>query len=158
MRVSGMALMSLGFAVIGAWVVITALKWPLMSGIFVVIVGTSVCFMGMFDFCVRLFGDQSPKASFKFPEDVDRALALRRVLSGFLFIIGFFLLIVFLGFPIAVPLFVFLYLKLQGEKWRISLGLSAAAWLCFYGLFIYLLKISFLEGWVQRWLRTLGTG
>ena len=158
MRVSGMALMSLSFVMLAAWVVITALKWPLMSGIFVVIIGVSVFFMARFDFSLRLFGDKSSKASFKFPENVDRALALRRVLSGFLFIIGFFLLIVFLGFPIAVPLFVFLYLKLQREKWGISLGLSAAAWLCFYGLFIYLLKISFLEGWVQRWLRTLGAG
>jgi putative tricarboxylic transport membrane protein len=72
---------------------------------------------------------------------------------------GFFLLILLLGFPISVPLFTFLYLKLHGkEGWGMSLGLSASALACFYGLFVWLLHIPFPEGWVQKGLRAIGIG
>ena len=158
MRISAKALMSLILALIAAWVVITALKWPLMSGLFVIIVGASVFFMAMVDFCMRLFGKETSEAYFKVPENVSRALAMRRTLSAFMFITGFFVLILLFGIPIAVPLFVFFYLKLHREGWKISLGLAGLAWISFYGLFIWLLKTPFLEGWVQRWLRSLGVG
>ena len=55
---------------------------------------------------------------FKLSEDVDKATAARRTLLTFGWIFGFFILILFFGFTIAIPLFVFLYLKIQGkEKW-----------------------------------------
>ena len=159
MRVCGKALMSLSVAIIAAWAVITALKWPFMSAIFVVIVGIIVFLIAAVDFCLRLFGSRTAETSFKFSENMGRTLAIRRALSALMFIIGFFLMILFLGFPIAVPLFIFLYLKLHAkENWRISLGLAAVAWVCFFGLFIWLLKTPFMEGWVQRWIRTGAIG
>ncbi len=159
MRVSGKALMSLSVAIIAAWVVITALKWPLMSGIFLVIVGILVFLMAIADFYLRVSRNKASEASFIFSETVNRALAIRRAFSAFMFMIGFFLMILFFGFSMAVPLFVFFYLKIQGkENWRISLGLAAGAWISFYGLFIWLLRTPFLEGWVQRWLRGAGIG
>jgi hypothetical protein len=60
---------------------------------------------------------------------------------------------VLLGFPIAVPLFVLLYLRLQGrEGWIVSLAMTAAVWGVFYGLFNRLLHLPFPAGWLVTWL------
>jgi hypothetical protein len=57
--------------------------------------------------------------------------------------------IVLLGFSISVPLFVFLYLKLQGkESWILSVVLAAVAWVFVYGLFDQLLHLPFPQGWL----------
>ena len=53
------------------------------------------------------------------------------------------------GFQIAVPLLVFLYLRLQGkESWLFTLVFTAAVWACFYGLFDLLLHLHFPDGWL----------
>jgi hypothetical protein len=78
---------------------------------------------------------------------------------AFGWIVGFFLLILFLGFSIAVPLFVFSYMKIYGkEKWGISIFMSVLAWVFFYGLFIRLLNTPMMEGWLFRGLRLIGIG
>jgi hypothetical protein len=58
---------------------------------------------------------------------------------------------------VAVPLFMFLYLKPHSkEGWGISLVLTGFAWAVFYGLFIKLLNVPFGQGWVQMGLKALG--
>jgi Na+/proline symporter len=80
-------------------------------------------------------------------------LARRRTAVAIGWIAGFFAAIVLLGFPLAVPLFMVLYLKLQGrEGWIVSLALTAVVWALFYGLFDRLLHLPFPAGWVQQWL------
>jgi len=67
--------------------------------------------------------------------------------------IGFLALIVLLGFPIAVAVFVFVYLKVQGkEGWLFSIVLTAAVWGAFYGLFDMMLHLPFPAGWLLEWL------
>jgi hypothetical protein len=79
-------------------------------------------------------------------------VSLRRTALAAAWILGFFAAIVLLGFPIAVPLFVFLYLRLQGrEGWLFSLVFTAAVWASFYGLFDRLLHLPFAEGWLITW-------
>jgi inner membrane protein involved in colicin E2 resistance len=86
-------------------------------------------------------------------------LATRRTLLGFGWIIGFFLLILLFGFLIAVPLMVFLFLKVQAkERWGISLLLTGLALVFFYGLFIWLLSIPFPVGWILEGLKMPGLG
>ncbi len=76
-----------------------------------------------------------------------------RTLTISCWIFGFFVAIWLLGFPTAVPIATFLYLKVgAAEQWTISLILTAFAWLFFYGLFIYLLHIPFPEGLLLSWL------
>jgi hypothetical protein len=88
---------------------------------------------------------------FKLSEDVDPKVAMRRTLITFAWIVGFFLLILLLGFPIAVLLFLFLNLKFQAkEGWPLTLILTAATSVFFYGLFIRLLDIHFYEGVILR--------
>lgn len=162
MRFSGSAFMGLCFALMSLWAVITALKWPLRSALFPVVVGSLVCLMATIKFLFALFkkgkgNEDSSGFDFKLSEYTDQTSATRRTVSIFLWILGFFFLVLLIGFPVAVPLFFILFLKLQGkEGWGMSIGLAAAAWLGFYALFVRVLNLPFLEGWVQRGLRTLG--
>jgi Tripartite tricarboxylate transporter TctB family len=90
---------------------------------------------------------------FQFSTDVDPAVARRRTLNIFAWILGFFVSIVLLGFTITIPLLVFGYLKFQaGESWVLSIILSICAWLIFYGLFVRLLNLPFPEGLIFTWL------
>jgi putative tricarboxylic transport membrane protein len=69
-------------------------------------------------------------------------------------ILGFFLAIWFLGFPMASALATFLYLKFGGgERWATSFALALTAWLFFYGMFDYALKLPFPEGQLIDWLQ-----
>lgn len=98
---------------------------------------------------------QPPAApvDFSFTRGVDPALARRRTLLIFSWIFGFSAGIWLAGFKFAVPVFVFLYLKIQSrEGWGLSLALTAAAGLLFWGLFIKLLNLPFPDGAIVSWL------
>lgn len=160
MKISGKVLMSLSLLVVSAWMVITALKWPLKTSLFPVVIGIPVFSLAIFELYFSLSrkeGKEGSRVDFKLSESTDQALANRRTISIFFWILGFFLLIVLVGFPIAVPLFFILFLNFYGkEKWRISLGMAALAYAFFFGLFIWLLNTPFQEGWVQKGLRVFG--
>jgi hypothetical protein len=86
---------------------------------------------------------------FAMTEDLDPHVARDRTVAIFLWILGFFILILVFGFTLAVPLFVFLYMKFAGcERWALSLILTGVAWLIMEGLFNRLLHIPFAEGWI----------
>jgi len=90
---------------------------------------------------------------FQFTKGIDPVVARRRALTMFGWIFGFFAGIWLFGFHITIPAFVFLYLKVQsGEKWAISIALTAAAWLLFWGLFDWLLRLPFPDGELLLWL------
>ena len=164
MRYSDKTFASLGMMVITAWLVITALKWPFRTAMFPVAIGIPVFSLAVVEFCFSLFGKKEDELQTKgvdseLPEEIDRATARKRTLSICLWILGFFFLIPLIGFPFAVPLFLFLYVKFKGrEGWGISFGLTAVGAGAFYALFIRLLEIPFAEGWLQRALRVLGIG
>ena len=148
---SGKPWMSLGIMVIVTWMVLSALKWPFRSFLFPVVIGIPVFVMAAVEFCFSLFERQG-KVS-------EEALPLHRTLGSYGLIIGFLLLVLLFGFPVSVPLFVFFYLKVHGkEKWVLSLGLAAAAWMFLYGLFIRVLHVPFEEGWIVDGLKALGIG
>src|SRR3989304_9191259 len=86
---------------------------------------------------------------FEMTTDVAPPLARRRTLAILSWIVGFLAFILVFGFPIAVPLFVFLYLKLVGkEGWVLTLSLTLVSWLTMEGLFNRLLHLPFPEGWL----------
>ena len=151
MRYSGRTLLSFGLMVISGWMVFKAMGWPLRTGIFTIVVGIPVFCMATVEVFLSLLGNQE--------ESEYQGLSARRAFLAFLWIIGFFLLIFFFGFSIAVPLFVFLHLRWHGkERWAIALALTGATWVFFYGLFVWLLSTPFPEGWVQKALRSFGIG
>ena len=83
----------------------------------------------------------------------ERALLRRRTVVIVAWTVGFFLAIWFLGFITASAVATVAYLKLgAGEKWGISVALAAVAWIFFFGLFDYGLKLPFPPGELFLWL------
>ncbi len=149
---------SLTLMVIGATVALMAYKWPFRTALFPVSIGLCVFFMALADMLLGLFGKEeglSPKedAAGATPEDRDQKIAWRRTVGIFAWIGGFFLMIILLGFPVAVPLLVFLYLKVQNkESWRLTLILTGSTVVFFYGLFVWIIETPFPDGLLVRWL------
>jgi hypothetical protein len=154
MKIKGRAIMSLCVAIVAVMVVLMSLKWPFKTALFPVIIGIPVALMAVMEFILSLRGQKKAEkggVDFKLSEDVDPQVAMKRTLVTFAWIVGFFVLIVLVGFPIAVLLFLFLNLKWQAkEGWLLTVVLTAATSVFFYGLFIRLLDIPFYEGIILR--------
>jgi hypothetical protein len=68
-------------------------------------------------------------------------------------IVGFFIAIWIVGFIPASALATFLYLKFgAGERWPVTLAITAGCWLFFFGLFDYALQMPFPQGALFEWL------
>jgi hypothetical protein len=86
--------------------------------------------------------------------EVDPTLARQRTLSIMSWIVGFFLAIWAFGFVAASAIATFLYLKLgAGERWPITLAITAGCWLFFFGVFDYALQLPFPTGSILEWVR-----
>jgi len=86
---------------------------------------------------------------FQLTDTVEPALARKRTIAIMIWTVGFLSLILLVGFPLAVPIFVFAYLKIAGqEPWTLTIVLTAISWLSMEGLFIRLLHLPFPEGWL----------
>ncbi len=159
---SGERIMSFSCVAIAGWVVVTAAKWPLKTRLFPQVIGVPVFFMALAAFLLTFFEiDTSVERQTGAPPETknvsEKKLPIRPTLGSFFWFAGFLFAILCIGFPSAVPLFVFIYLKFAGkEKLGLSLGLTVGAWASFYGLFVWLLNQPFGEGWVQEGLRALG--
>jgi len=160
MHLTGRAVMSGCIALAGAGVIIQALQWPFDTALFPVMVGIPVFLLGLADFFLNLF-EKGKKGEatidFQFSGGVDKAVEKQRTLSIFIWILGFFFLVLLAGFPVAVPLFVFLYLKMEARVgWVLSVVNTVVTWGIFYGLFVWFLNVPFMEGFIQKGLRALG--
>jgi len=163
-KFSGRAAICLFIMAVSLIAVLNAFKWPLQTALFPMVIGTVMFFLSLATLILILTGKgESPgkqaPVDRQLSADVDEATANRATLVAFGWVIGFFALILFLGFPIAISLFVFCYAKFQGkEKWGVSLALTFFSWLIFWGLFIRLLHIPFEDGLLQEGLQLLGIG
>jgi hypothetical protein len=152
--------MSLAIMFVAVWIIIAALRWPFKAALFPMVVGIPLFILSTLQFLKSAFYEKGrSKAAtidFKLSEMEDKALERKRTINIFLWILGFFFMVLLIGFPIAVPLFVFLYMKLHGkEKWGVSLLMTFVAWASFYGLFVKFCDVPFMEGWIQQGLKAL---
>jgi hypothetical protein len=134
-----------GYGVIAAW------SWPWKAALFPLVIGIPLFVLSAAEALWVLLGttERGEVQDFQMAAGVPPPEVLRRSAVAAGWILAFFAAILLLGFPIAVPLFVFLYLKLQsGESWRFSALFTAAAWGFFYGLFDRLLHLPFPAGWL----------
>jgi len=136
--------------------VVTAWSWPWKAALFPLVIGIPVFFLAAAEALWTLFGASAAEgqaSDFQLSRHLPEKEMSRRTAIAIGWMLGFFAAIVLLGFPIALPLFVFLYLKLQGrEGWTLSLVFTLVAWGIFYGLFDRLLHLPFLAGWLLTWL------
>ena len=143
--------LGIGLMVVSGYGVIVAWAWPWKASLFPVAIGIPVFVLAAVEVLWVALGrtERGETKDFQFSQDLPDREVLKRSAVGAAWIAGFFAAIVLCGFPIAVPLFVFLYLKLQGkESWRLSATFTAAVWLFFYGLFDQLLHLPFPQGWL----------
>ena len=129
--------------------------WPWKAALFPIVIGIPVFCLAAAEVLWVLLGTASadPALDFRISSDLPARTIARRTLQAAAWMAGFFAAIALTGFPVAVPLFVFLYLRLQGgESWVSSLAFSAAVWGCFYAIFGWLLRLPFPAGWIQGWL------
>lgn len=146
-------LLSLGVIVVGAWALLSTGAWPAKAALFPRIVAIPLLVLAVAEFLLSLTHEEQTEGrtvtqgvDFQLSE-VDPSVALPRTISIFAWILGFFVAIILIGFPRAIPLFVFLYLKIEAkEGWLLSLLLSGAAWGLFYLLFVRLLPLPFSPG------------
>ena len=86
---------------------------------------------------------------FSSQKEMDPAVVKRRTIVMFSWMFGFFFAIWLVGYPIAIPLLVFSYIKFQsGESWKLTIILTALSWVFFYTLFVRLLTLPFPDGWL----------
>ena len=124
------------------------------AGLFPWVIGTPTLLLALGQLGRDLYGKKK-KAAGGLAESVETHVDMapeverQRTLSIIAWTVGFFLAIWLLGFTYAVPLTIFLYLKLAGkEKWPITIAVTFFSWLFYWGLFERLLNVPFPEGFL----------
>ena len=159
MKVRPAAIFSLCALIFFIVFVYQAREWRLQARLYPWVIGIPMLVLAVVQVILDLKGVEDKKLSdatpmdYQFTKEIDPLVARRRAVNIFSWIFGFLVSIWLLGFNITIPLLVFSYLKIQsGERWGISLGLTVAAWLAFYSLFVKLLTLPFPEGQIFMWL------
>ncbi len=147
------SLLGASVTIIGAYAFYDSWHWPYKAALFPRLISVPLLVLGLLETCLSLFGTEEQKqgaaVDFELSTDVDPISARKRTVSLLLWVLGFFVLIPVVGFLLAVPLFIFLYLKLEGkEGWLVSILLTVCCWLFMEGLFDRLLHIPFAQGWL----------
>jgi putative tricarboxylic transport membrane protein len=136
-----------------------AQDWRMQARLYPWAIGIPMVILAIVQVILDLKGIQAKQSAdatpmdFQFSKGTDPIVARKRTIIMFTWLFGFFLGIWLLGFPIAIALMVFTYLKFQGrEPWGLSIILTVIAWLVFWGLFVKLLTLPFPEGLIITWL------
>jgi Tripartite tricarboxylate transporter TctB family len=143
--------------VIAVGSIVLARGWVIKASLFPLSVGIPLLVLATIQLLIVLFGQpesgESDAMDIDFATDVPVELVRRRVLGVFAWIVGFIAMVYFLGFPLTVPLFIFLYLKFQSDVgWLPTIVTAAVTWVCFHLLFESLVHIQFEAGALQTWL------
>ena len=139
-------ILALGVMALSGWAALSAFAWPLKAALFPLVISVPLFFLAAAELAWGLLGKRVDA------EASTLAVGPRKTAIAVGWILGFFAAIVLFGFPIAVALFVFVYLKVQGrESWPFSIVFTAVVWGIFYGLFEYLLHLPFGAGWLMWW-------
>jgi Tripartite tricarboxylate transporter TctB family len=140
-RLSGAAIFSFCLAAAAGYAVYAALRWPPKAALFPLTMGIPLLVLALAQTVVELRDPPPPAAS-------------RRALAVFAWMVSFIVLVVLAGFPLAVPIFVFAHLMVEGrERLPLAIALAAAAWGAFHLLFQRLLHFPFDAGLIRDWFQ-----
>jgi hypothetical protein len=142
---SGGVLFSAGLAVVAAYAVYAALRWPPKAALFPLTMGIPLLVLAVAQVVMEL-RDAPPAAG--------PAGERRRAFAVFVWMVIFIALVLLAGFPVAVPIFVFSYLVMESrEKLVPSIALAGTAWGAFHLLFVRLLHFPFESGLITEWFQ-----
>jgi TctA family transporter len=154
-QLSWATLFSLLLVIVLVWALWQSRRFGFRAGLFPWAIGFPLLTLAIVQLVMDLTGKKTGHGLVRMmdaPPGIPPELVRRRTASICGWIIGFFVTIWLLGFPLAVPLLTCLYLKVgAAEKWPLTLGLTALAWGFFYGMFERLLHLPFPEGQLFVW-------
>jgi hypothetical protein len=159
MKLRPQAILSIVIALFFVVFAYQAKDWKLQARLYPWAIGIPMLILAIVQVVLDLKGVAPKQTASDAPVDVqlaertDPALARRRTINIFSWLIGYLIAVWLLGFSYCVPLIVFLYLKVQSrERWPLTIALTAVAWIFFYGLFDRLLHLPFPDGELFTWL------
>jgi hypothetical protein len=143
--------------IVAASAIYMALDWPFKAKLFPLSVSIPLLILASIQLLQLIFGkpetDDSAAVDMEFSSDVPPEIERRRVISAFSWIVGFIVCVYLIGFPLTIPLFIFVYLKFEsGVGWFRTFLSTALTWAIFYGLFEKLVHLQFEQGVLQAWL------
>lgn len=125
------------------------------AGLFPWTIGSAILVLAVLQFAMDVLGKTKISSlEGAIGEDLPKEGVYRRTAGIICWIFGFFVAIWLLGFPLAVPVMTFLYLKIAGrEKWPLAVGLTVLAWGFFFVLFERALRMPFSDGLIFVWIK-----
>lgn len=148
MRFRPSMLFTIAVITVAAYAVYSARDWPLGTGLFPRYVGLPVLILSLAQFMVDAYQSMKPGArqadtgDLQVDLNMESRLVARRALGFMGWLLLLFFGILLFGFFITIPLFTFLYLKLQAkEGWVMSLSLTVGIIVFFIGVFDQLLHV-----------------
>ena len=142
---------------IAAYAIFAATGWSFKTKLFPLAVSIPLIILLVIQLLLMIGGKEQTgeraTMDIDFSIEVPSEVARRRVFGIFGWIVGFIALVYLLGFPLTVPLFIFLYLKFQSNiGWLSTIAITVVTWGCFYLLFQSLVHIQFEAGIIPTWL------
>ncbi len=146
-------LLAFSIAIVAGYALYASIDWPFRTALFPRMIGVPLLLLALIEMALSAFGTEKEReghaVDFELTTEVDPSVARRRTFTILAWTFGFFALILLVGFPLGVPVFVFCYLKLAGkEGWGLALVLTVLSWLLMEGLFDRLLHLPFPKGWI----------
>jgi hypothetical protein len=143
--------------VVAGYAIYSASYWSFKTGFFPLVVAIPLVILALTDLLFEYLGISEkatgPAVETEFSNEVPPEVARRRVVVMFSWITGFIVAVYLVGFPAAIPLFIFLYLKVQSQvNWLRSIALTATAWGFFYVVFQRIVQLQFESGVIQSWM------
>ncbi len=150
MRRNYQALFALAILLAGIWALLATRDWRLQTALYPRVIGVPLVILAAIEVALSLRGkeeEQRQAVDTTLSDTLPADVTARRTAVAFAWLLGFFLTIVLLGFPVAIPIFVLAFLRGQGrEPWTLSVVLAVAAWLAFHLVFVRVLHLPFAEG------------
>jgi hypothetical protein len=145
--------LSLATACVAGYALYASWSWPFRTALFPRVIALPILLLALIELALSVWGSEKERdghaVDFQLTDTVEPALARKRTIAIIMWTLGFLALIVLVGFPLAVPIFVFAYLKIAGqEPWTLTIALTTISWLAMDGLFNRLLHLPFPEGLV----------
>ena len=135
------SLFTLFFLALLSWAVYVATDWPLRASIIILVLGSVGIALSLVQLMFDLASAEAKSKGIAFDAPALKPEGRWGNLEIWGWILAFYAAIHLIGFPAAVPLFVFAYARAYGASWVLSLTLAALGWGFLYGLFEQILHV-----------------
>lgn len=162
-RLDGRNLFTLFIAVVFAGALVVAWDWPLRASVIVLVLGTVGLALSLAQLAIDMRKSAAEAAAAARPtyetptfEAEDPKLSSRQTYQTWAWLVGLVVAVPIVGLPVALTLFVFLYCKLHGGGWPMSLALSGGVAAFVWGIYVQIMHVywpgSLLGALLRDWI------